>query len=31
MIDSENPIVLLARFTVKKGMVDTYLEIAEEV
>ena len=31
MIDSENPIVLLARITVKEGMVDAYLEIAEEV
>ena len=31
MSDSENPFVLLARITVKEGMVDTYLEIAEEV
>ena len=31
MIDSENPFVLLARITVKEGMVDAYLEIAEEV
>ena len=31
MTDSENPFVLLARITVKEGMVDTYLEIAEEV
>ena len=29
--DSENPFVLLARITVKEGMVDAYLEIAEEV
>ena len=28
---SENPFVLLARITVKEGMVDAYLEIAEEV
>ena len=31
MSDSENPSVLLARITVKEGMVDAYLEIAEEV
>ena len=31
MTDSENPFVLLARITVKEGMVDAYLEIAEEV
>ena len=31
MGDSENPFVLLARITVKEGMVDAYLEIAEEV
>ncbi|RPH09113.1 MAG: antibiotic biosynthesis monooxygenase [Alphaproteobacteria bacterium TMED194] len=31
MRDSENPFVLLARITVKDGMVDAYLEIAEEV
>ncbi len=31
MIDSENPFVLLARIIVKEGMVDAYLEIAEEV
>ena len=31
MSDSENPFVLLARITVKEGMVDAYLEIAEEV
>ena len=31
MSDSENPFILLARITVKKGMVDAYLEIAEEV
>ncbi len=31
MSDSENPFVLLARITVKGGMVDAYLEIAEEV
>ncbi len=31
MRDSENPFVLLARITVKEGMVDAYLEIAEEV
>ena len=29
MTDSENPFVLLARITVKEGMVDEYLEIAE--
>ena len=29
--DSENPFVLLARITVKEGMVDAFLEIAEEV
>ena len=28
MTDSENPFVLLARITVKEGMVDDYLEIA---
>ena len=31
MNDSENPFVLLARITVKEGMVDAYLRIAEEV
>jgi len=31
MSDSENPFVLLARITVKEGMVDAYLELAEEV
>ena len=31
MNDSENPFVLLARITVKEGMVDAYMEIAEEV
>ena len=31
MTASENPFVLLARITVKEGMVDAYLEIAEEV
>ena len=31
MNDSENPFVLLARLTVKEGMIDAYLEIAEEV
>ena len=31
MSDSENPFVLLARITVKEGMVDAYLEIAEKV
>ena len=31
MNDSGNPFVLLARITVKEGMVDAYLEIAEEV
>ena len=31
MNDSENPFVLLARITVKEGMVEKYLEIAEEV
>ena len=31
MSDSENPFVLLARITVKEGMVDAYLEIAEDV
>ena len=31
MSDSENPFVLFARTTVKEGMVDAYLEIAEEV
>ena len=29
MTDSENPFVLLARITVKEGMVNDYLEIAE--
>tara|TARA_B100000941_G_scaffold252477_1_gene199606 strand:- start:124 stop:282 length:159 start_codon:yes stop_codon:yes gene_type:complete len=29
MTDSENPFVLLARITVKEGMVEEYLEIAE--
>ena len=31
MRDSENPFVLLARITVKEGMIDAYLEIAEKV
>ena len=31
MSDNGNPFVLLARITVKEGMVDAYLEIAEEV
>ena len=31
MTYSENPFILLARITVKEGMVDAYLEIAEEV
>ena len=31
MTDSESPFVLLARITVKEGMVDAYLEIAEKV
>ena len=31
MSESENPFVLLARITVKEGMVDEYLKIAEEV
>ena len=31
MSDSENPFVLLARITVKEGMVDEYLKIAEAV
>ena len=31
MSDSEKPFVLLARIIVKEGMVDAYLEIAEEV
>ena len=31
MSDTENPFVLLARITVKEGMVDAYLELAEEV
>ena len=31
MSNSKNPFVLLARITVKEGMVDAYLEIAEEV
>ncbi len=31
MTNSENPFVLLARITVKEGMVDAYLEIAQEV
>ena len=31
MSDSENPFVLLARITVKEGMIDAYLEIAEKV
>ena len=29
MTDSENPFILLARITVKEGMVEEYLEIAE--
>ena len=29
MKDDENPFVLLARITIKEGMVDKYLEIAE--
>jgi autoinducer 2-degrading protein len=31
MTDSENPFVLLARITVKEGLVDAYLKIAKEV
>ena len=31
MNNSENPFVLLARITVKEGMIDAYLEIAEKV
>ena len=31
MSNGENPFVLLARITVKAGMVDAYLEIAEKV
>ncbi len=31
MTNGENSFVLLARITVKEGMVDAYLEIAEEV
>ena len=31
MSDYESPFVLLARITVKEGMVDEYLKIAEEV
>ncbi len=31
MSDNGNPFVLLARITVKEGMIDAYLEIAEEV
>ena len=31
MTASENPFVLLARITVKEGMIDAYLEIAEKV
>ena len=31
MSDSENPFVLLARITVKEGMIDAYLKIAEKV
>ncbi len=31
MTDSENPSVLLARISVKDGMIDAYLEIAEKV
>ena len=31
MTNNENPFVLLARITVKEGMVDAYLELAEEV
>ncbi len=31
MSHNETPFVLLARITVKEGMVDAYLEIAEEV
>ena len=31
MTDGETPFVLLARITVKEGMVDEYLKIAEEV
>ena len=30
MISGENPFVILARITVKEGMVDDYLAIAEE-
>jgi len=29
MTDSKNPFVLLARITVKEGMVDEYLKIAK--
>ena len=29
MTDSENPFILLARITVKEGMIDEYLKIAE--
>ena len=31
MSDYESPFVLLARITVKEGMIDAYLEIAEKV
>ena len=31
MTDSENPFILLARITVKEGMIVAYLEIAEKV
>ena len=31
MTDSENPSVLLARISVKDGMIDAYLKIAEEI
>ena len=31
MTDSENPSVLLAEISVKNGMIDAYLKIAEEI
>ena len=30
MIDGENPFIILARITVKEGLVNDYLAIAEE-
>ena len=30
MIDGENPFIILARITVKEGLVNDYLTIAEE-